>query len=238
MTKSTCNICLEECNYVSSCKHDFCTQCFQDWEHQCNEQCRDLICPICQVILKPYEGRRNEDEYETYEYETYEYTFNPNHLFNENILGTYSIFDDIHYDDNDDQNIIHNGILQEYYDEEKSKIAFEVPIVNGKWHGSAFTYYSNGSILRIQEFCDGKKIGFYKEFDENGKLHHLEYNLDNGRHGFSKYFQGALCGTSYYIDDEKYIHSDLFVKLLREILYFPVFQELISKRKKIDSLIH
>jgi antitoxin component YwqK of YwqJK toxin-antitoxin module len=110
-----------------------------------------------------------------------------------------------------------NNIYREYYDKEKSKISFEVSRINGLWNGDAISYYSNGSILRITHYINNKKEGFYKEFDENNHLHHIEYNVNGVRHGFSKYFKGALCGTSIYINDKLYQHNDSFQQVLNDI---------------------
>jgi len=80
--------------------------------------------------------------------------------------------------------------LRQYFDSEKTRVSFEVPIVNGKWHGTAYTYYSSGSVMRITEFENGNRSGFYKEFDENNQIYHMEYYVNNLRHGFSKHFNG------------------------------------------------
>lgn len=206
-----CEICLNDCTENDNCciserKHYLCSTCYQDWTQICNQLRKDFICPTCQVVIRPYENNHSHTE-----------------DIEQSIYDTSSDYDtsiDYEYNDQEETHITSEDtseFYRDFYDLEKTRLCFYVPKINNKWNGIATTYYMNGNIMRIVNYTNNRRNGFYKEYDENGNLHHIQYYVNGERNGFSKYFQGALYGNHFYINDILY---DDFQQVLNTIQTF------------------
>ena len=84
-----------------------------------------------------------------------------------------------------------NGIL-EFVKYSKDGIMVEKGnLLNGKYHGNIYSYYTNGDIKSVSRFSNGVKEGTWKLFNTNGDITHEIVYEDNRRvqASITRYFE-------------------------------------------------
>ena len=72
-----------------------------------------------------------------------------------------------------------NGVVRDYYDEDKIKLSNTYYIFNGKKEGEYKEYWANEQLNLIRNYKNGNLEGEYKLYREDGQLN-LICNYKNG----------------------------------------------------------
>jgi hypothetical protein len=87
----------------------------------------------------------------------------------------------------------------EYYG--NGQIKFEVPLKNGKWHGTALGYFSTGELRGKMNVINNKREGYAYEYYQSGKVKQVTYFHDDIRMGEDKlYLQNGLLVEKTFFD--------------------------------------
>ena len=189
-----CSICLENFNNeeVVMCgtstenhNHGFCQTCYDDWYTTCIQNQNDITCPICHIVISKY---TNDN-----------YSENSDDISGDHNIYKEYLFEDTYY------YTYENNTFIEYYDAEKTQKIFEVTKINNKFEGTAFTYWTNGNIMRISNYINDKKYGTTKEYHSNGILYGIQYICNGYYHGSRKIFNedGSINRIESYIHGHK-----------------------------------
>lgn len=70
----------------------------------------------------------------------------------------------------EDPDEILNGTYFYYYDKEKKRVKHKISYVNGKLHGSQFSYHENGKVSQVSTYVNGIKDNLTITFSESGRI--------------------------------------------------------------------
>ena len=97
-----------------------------------------------------------------------------------------------------------NGIMIDYYSNNRIDIKYEIKLKNGKRNGLCKWWYENGQLSNENNYKDGKKQGLCKWWYENGQLRSEGNHKDGKPDGLYKWWHenGQLKSEGNLIDEK------------------------------------
>lgn len=93
-----------------------------------------------------------------------------------------------------------NGTKTSYDDD--GSLEGEYNLKNGLMHGPFKLYYPNGNIKKTGNFINGKAVGEFCEYDEDGEKAYEYYMLNDKKNGILKAYENSLLThTTTYVND-------------------------------------
>lgn len=112
---------------------------------------------------------------------------------------------------------------KDFYDEAKTQVKSEIPLIDGKREGPSKTYFPNGKVKQEATFKNDKKNGPYIEYFENGNKK-IECNYINGflTGVYKEYHENGNLKlfTRYYKQADETKEAPVFVQKKANILSF------------------